>query len=50
MKATRKKIDFVIEKTNTGFSAYSDTFPIYTTGQNISELLANAVEAANLFF
>jgi len=50
MKSTRKILDFVIEKTDTGFSAYSAEFPIYTTGRNISELLTNAVEAANLFF
>ncbi|MDX1479691.1 MAG: hypothetical protein R3301_18390 [Saprospiraceae bacterium] len=50
MKTTKRKIAFTIEKTSTGFSAYSDTYAVYTTGSHISELLTNAVEACNLFF
>jgi len=49
MKSTRKKFTFIIEKTGTGFSVYSDELPVYTTGGNISELLENTVEALNLF-
>ena len=49
MKMLRKKIRFTVEKTDTGFSAYSEKYPIYTTGAYFSELLHNAVEATNLF-
>ena len=50
MKTTKKKIKMTVEKTNTGFSAYADDFPIYTTGKTIPELINNAFEATNLFF
>ena len=39
----------VVEKTETGFSAYCEEFPIYTTGESFTELLINSVEAINLF-
>ena len=50
MKATRKKIKMIVEKTDTGFSAYSQEQSIYTTGRTISELIENAYEAANMYF
>jgi predicted RNase H-like HicB family nuclease len=50
MKTTNKKIKMIVEKTDTGFSAFSEDYPIYTTGKNIPELLSNAIEAANLCF
>jgi len=50
MKATKKKIKLLVEKTETGFSAFCEEFPIYTTGQTITELIDNAVEASNLYF
>lgn len=40
----------MLEKTDTGFSAYAVDYPIYTTGKSISELLDNAFEASNLYF
>jgi predicted RNase H-like HicB family nuclease len=40
----------VVEKTDTGFSAYSVDYPIYTTGISIADLIKNAYEAANLFY
>lgn len=49
MKTLKKKIQFTVEKTDTGFSAYSAIYPVYTTGQSFTELLNNAVEAMNLF-
>ena len=49
MKTLRKKIAFTVEKTDTGFSAYSEAYPVYTTGKSFTELLSNAVEAMNLF-
>lgn len=50
MRTTNKKIKMIVEKTDTGFSAFSDTSPIYTTGRTIPELINNALEAAALFF
>jgi hypothetical protein len=50
MKTTRRQFNFLIEKTNTGFSAYSDEYPIFTTGSNITELYAHVLEASNIFF
>jgi predicted RNase H-like HicB family nuclease len=50
MKTTNKKIKMIVEKTDTGFSAYSEEYPIFTTGKNIPELINNAMEAANLCF
>lgn len=46
----KTKIIMTIEKTETGFSAYSDAFPIFTTADSIQELLENALEASNLYF
>lgn len=40
----------IVEKTNTGFSAFSEDYPIFTTGRTIPELIENALEAANLCF
>ena len=50
MKTTNKKIKMMVEKTDTGFSAFSENYPIFTTGKNIPELINNALEAANLCF
>ena len=50
MKATAGKLKMIVEKTDTGFSAYSDKYPIYTTGRTIPELIDNALEAANLYY
>ncbi len=40
----------MVEKTDSGFSAYADNYPIYTTGKTIPELINNAFEAAELYF
>ena len=50
MKTTKKKIKLTVEKTNTGFSAFTNDYPIFTTGRTIPELIDNAFEAANLYF
>ncbi len=47
---TRKKISAIVEKTETGFSAFAIDYPVFTTGNTISELLDNIVEALNLYF
>jgi predicted RNase H-like HicB family nuclease len=47
-----KTISFIVEKTNTGFSAYAqnfETLPVGTTGDTITELKQNILEAANLY-
>lgn len=50
MKALKKDIKIIVEKTETGFSAYSEEFPIFTTGRTVPELLKNAYEATQLYF
>ena len=45
-----KKIKMIVEKTDTGFSAYSSDHLIFTTGKSVSELISNAYEAAELYF
>ncbi len=50
MKTTKKKIKVTVEKTNTGFSAFCEDYPIFTTGRTVPELIDNAFEAANLYF
>ena len=50
MKASKMKITIYIEKTKTGFSAYSDQYGIFTTGKSIPALIENTIEAANLYF
>jgi predicted RNase H-like HicB family nuclease len=46
-----KKIVFTVEKTNTGYSAYSDGSEgvVATTGSTMAELKGNMVEAYNLY-
>jgi len=49
MKALRKKIKVNVEKTDTGFSAFCNDFPVFSTGKTFTELLENIVEATNLY-
>ncbi|MCR8557723.1 hypothetical protein KXD93_08725 [Mucilaginibacter sp. BJC16-A38] len=44
-----KKINLIVEKTSTGFSAYAEKFPVYTTGRSITNLKENILEALNLY-
>ena len=50
MKTIKKKIKMIVEKTETGFSAFAEDYPIFTTGRTISELIDNSYEAANFSF
>lgn len=50
MKTTRKKIKMIVEKTKTGFSAFSEDSPIFTTGKTVPELINNTYEATQLYF
>ena len=43
------KIQLTIERTETGYSAFADRYPVYTVGRNLEQLKANAVEAINLY-
>jgi predicted RNase H-like HicB family nuclease len=44
------KISVIIEKTNTGYSAFTEKYPIYTVGDNLEQLKFNILEALNLYF
>jgi hypothetical protein len=46
----KKKILVVIEKSVTGFSAFADAYPVYTTGATMNELIDNTFEAFSLYF
>jgi predicted RNase H-like HicB family nuclease len=46
----QKKIKVTVEKTSTGFSAYAEGFPVFTTGDSATELVKNMQEALNLYF
>ncbi|MEI2694032.1 MAG: helix-turn-helix transcriptional regulator [Saprospiraceae bacterium] len=50
MKKSTREIKFIIEKTNTGFSAFAKNYPIFTTGSSIPELMNNILDASNLYF
>jgi len=50
METTNKIIKLIVEKTDTGYSAYAVDYPIFTTGQTITDLQNSAFEAANLYF
>lgn len=50
MKASKKKIKIIVERTDTGFSAFAEDYPVFTTGRTVPELTDNALEAANLYF
>ena len=47
---SKNKITLIVEKTNTGFSAYSYDYPIFTTGKSIPELINSAYEATEFYF
>ena len=46
----KKKIIIVVEKTVTGFSAFSEDYLIFTTGKSIPELINNTYEATEFYF
>ena len=48
--AAKKNIIVIIEKTDTGFSAYAVDYPVYTTGVTMIELIDNICEAFSLYF
>lgn len=40
----------IVEKTDTGFSAYAENESVFTTGKTVSELMNNAFEAMELYY
>lgn len=40
---------FIVEDTLTGFSAYAENYPVFTTGASIAKLKSNIREAMNLY-
>ncbi len=44
------KIEMIVEKTKTGYSAYAEKYPVYTVGTSLDELKTNILEALNLHF
>ena len=50
LKILKKKINVIVEKTKTGFSAYAPGYPVATTGRTIIELQRNILEVLNFHF
>lgn len=50
MKALKKKINVHVEKTSTGYSAYTEDLSVFTTGKDIAELHVHLIEALNLAY
>ena len=44
------KIEMIVEKTKTGYSAYAEKYAVYTVGSRLEELKENMLEALNLYF
>jgi predicted RNase H-like HicB family nuclease len=45
-----RKIRMIVEQTATGFSAYAESLPVFTAGDNLTDLKANILEALSLHF
>ena len=45
-----KKIEMIVERTNTGYSAYAKAYPAGTTGSDLHELTTNMLEVMNFYF
>jgi predicted RNase H-like HicB family nuclease len=45
-----KKIEIIVERTKTGYSAYASKYPVYTVGKSLKELRENILEALNIYF
>ncbi len=44
------KIEIIVEKTKTGYSAYAVKHPVYTVGKSLEQIKINILEALNLHF
>lgn len=45
-----KKVVFIVEKTNTGYSAFAQDYPVYTVGESIVDVRKNILDAINTWF
>ena len=45
-----KKVVFIVEKTNTGYSAFAQDYPVYTVGDSIADVRKNILDAINTWF
>jgi hypothetical protein len=50
MKPLEKKIDIIVEKTETGYSAYTEKLKVFTTATDIPGLYSSLLEALNLYY
>ncbi len=44
-----KKIEVIVERTGTGYSAYTSDMPIATTGDDLPKLTSNLLDAINFY-
>lgn len=44
------KINMIVERTKTGYSAYAEKYPVYTVGSSLEELKTNILESLNFYF
>ena len=44
------KVEMIVEKTKTGYSAYAEKYPVYTVGKSLDELKIQMIDALNLYF
>ena len=44
------KVEMIVEKTKTGYSAYAVKYNVFTTGRTLQQLKKNMIESINLFF
>lgn len=50
MSKGRVKNLVIVEKTDTGFSAFCKDYPVYTTGKTFTDLQKSILEALNFYF
>lgn len=43
-------VSFIVEETGTGYSAYAEEYPVFTTGDDLAKLRMNALDAINSWF
>ena len=46
----KNKIEMIVERTKTGYSAYAEKYPVATTGKHLLQLRNNMIKALNLYF
>lgn len=44
------RLRMIVERTNTGFSAYSKDYSAFTTAENLDQLISNTIESLSLYF